>query len=55
MAQVNLTIMWIDSRYSNVCSRHSHIYSIPVKSQKKKNLWDVGFHIKPNGFNLLTF
>ena len=32
----------------------SIVYLSKVK-KKKKNLWDVGFHIKPNGFNLLTF
>lgn len=54
MAKVNLTIMWIDFRYSTVYFRHSPLYSIPAKGQKQTNS-EVGFHVKPNGFNLLTF
>ena len=58
MAKVNLTIMWIDFRYSTDYSRHSPLYNIPAKAPPappaKKNS-DVGFHVKLNGFNLLTF
>lgn len=52
MPKVNLTIIRIDFSYSTVYSSHRPFYIILARGKK---LWDVGFHVKPNDFNLLTF